>query len=179
MSRQRFEAGFLARLPEPPRKVAILRASRVGDFLCATPAYRAALPASHITLITLPMLRDLAERLPYFDRVVDFPGFPGIAEQLFEPGRFAAFLHAMRAERFDLAIQMQGSGVNSNPFLLLLGAHYTAGFVRSGDALDRPGWTGCRAAAARRRPRNPPRTCPDDLPGRTDLRRANRISTRP
>src|SRR5690242_2953015 len=36
--------------------------------------------------------------------------------------------------RFDLALQMQGSGVYSTPFTLLLGAKTTAGFVRSGEA---------------------------------------------
>ncbi len=40
----------------------------------------------------------------------------------------------MQAEHFDLAMQMQGSGVNSNPFMLMLGARYTAGFIRQGDA---------------------------------------------
>jgi hypothetical protein len=39
----------------------------------------------------------------------------------------------MQAEQFDLAIQMQGSGVYSNPFTLMLGARFTAGFIRPGD----------------------------------------------
>jgi ADP-heptose:LPS heptosyltransferase len=128
--------GLLARLPESPRKVALLRASRIGDFLCATPAFRAlraALPGAEITLITLPLLRDLVERSPQLDRFVAFPGFPGIAEQFFDAQRAGAFLAEMRAERFDLAIQMQGSGVYSNPFTLLLGARATAGFIRQHD----------------------------------------------
>lgn len=131
-----FTPGLLSRLPHPPRKVALLRASRIGDFLCATPAFRAiraALPDAELTLITLPMLRDLVDRSPRLDRFVPFPGYPGIAEQLFEPHRTTAFLQRMRAERFGLAIQMQGSGVNSNPFTLLLGAAATAGFIRPGD----------------------------------------------
>src|SRR6185312_11485326 len=128
--------GLLARLPEAPRKVALLRASRIGDFLCATPAFRAlraALPGAEITLITLPLLRDLVEHSPQLDRFVAFPGFPGIAEQFFDARRTGAFLAEMRAERFDLAIQMQGSGVYSNPFTLLLGAHVTTGFIRQRD----------------------------------------------
>ena len=36
-----FLPNLLSRLPELPRKVAILRASRIGDFICATPAFRA------------------------------------------------------------------------------------------------------------------------------------------
>jgi ADP-heptose:LPS heptosyltransferase len=125
-------AGLLDRI-DPPRKVAVLKASRIGDFLCTTPALRALrdrLPEAEITLITLPMLKDLAERNPSVDRFAPFPGFPGIAEQLFNPRKTVAFLQAMQREEFDLAIQFQGSGSYSNPFLLLLGARHTAGFVR-------------------------------------------------
>lgn len=129
--------GLLARL-EPPRKVALLRASRIGDFICAIPAFRAlraALPGARITIITVPLLRGLAERLPYFDEVAPFPGYPGLAEQLFEPRAALQFFQRMQAERYDLAVQLQGSGVYSNPFLLMLGARHNAGFVRTGDAI--------------------------------------------
>lgn len=135
-----FAPGLLARLPAPPRKVAVLRAARIGDFICATPALRAlraALPAAEIALITLPLLHDLALRLPYVDRSIAFPGFPGIAEQFFEARRCTQFFAAMQAEAFDLAIQMQGTGVYSNPFTLLLGARTTAGCVRPGDPAGR------------------------------------------
>lgn len=145
-----FASGLLWRLPEAPRKIALLRASRIGDFLCAIPAFRAlrrALPDAEIAMITLPMLRDLALRLPHFDRVIEFPGFPGIAEQFFDARRTTLFFQKMQEEHFDLAIQMQGSGVNSNPFALLLGAKATAGFVREGDPAG-------RLAAALPYPRN-------------------------
>lgn len=131
-----FAPGLLSRLPVPPRKVALLRASRIGDFICATPAFRAlraALPEAEIAMITLPLLRDLVIRSPHLDRFIAFPGFPGIAEQFFEAKKAVQFFRQMQVERFDLAIQMQGSGVYSNPFMLLLGARYTAGFVRPGD----------------------------------------------
>lgn len=131
-----FLPGLLTRLPEPPRRVALLRASRIGDFLCTVPALRAlrvALPEAEITMITLPMLRELAVRSPYLDAFAAFPGFPGMAEQLFDARRTVAFLREMQERHFDLAIQFQGSGVNSNPFMLLLGARHTAGFVRAGD----------------------------------------------
>ncbi len=131
-----FEPGLLQRLPEPPRKVAVLRASRIGDFINATPAFRAlrrALPDARIDVITLPMLQDLAERCPSIDRCVPFPGYPGLADQLFEPGKTLAFFEAMQAEGYDLAIQMQGSGVYTNPFTLMLGASYNAGYVRPDD----------------------------------------------
>lgn len=135
-----FTPGLLWRLPAPPRKVALLRASRIGDFLCAVPAFRAlraALPEAEIAIITLPLLCELALRSPYLDRVIAFPGFPGIAEQLFDARRCAGFFQQMQAEGFDLAIQMQGSGVHSNPFTLLLGAGATAGFIRPGEGSGR------------------------------------------
>lgn len=126
-------AGFLQALPQPPRKVAVVRASRIGDFICATPAFRAlrgALADAEITLIALPFARPLVERSPHLDRFAAFPGFPGIAEQFYRPARLASFLHRMRLRRFDLALQLHGSGFYSNPFTLLLSARWTAGFVR-------------------------------------------------
>jgi ADP-heptose:LPS heptosyltransferase len=131
-----FTPGLLARLPEPPRKVAIVRASRIGDFICATPAIRAlaaALPGAEITLIGLPFLRDMVERSPYLAHYVEFPGFPGLADQFFDARGALRFFAEMQAQAFDLALQMNGSGVYSNPFTLMLGARTTAGFVRPND----------------------------------------------
>jgi len=117
-----FTPGLLSRLGETPRKVVVLRASRIGDFLCSTPAFRAlrtALPGAEITMITLPLLQDLVTRSPHLDRFIPFPGFPGIAEQFFDARRAVQFFQEMQAEHFDLAVQMQGSGIYSNPFRLL------------------------------------------------------------
>ena len=135
-----FTPGLLSRFTETPRKVVVLRASRIGDFLCSTPAFRAlrtALPGAEITMITLPLLQDLITRSPHLDRFIVFPGFPGIAEQFFDARRAVQFFQEMQAEQFDLAVQMQGSGIYSNPFMLLLGSRMTAGFVRQGDCAGR------------------------------------------
>jgi len=132
--------GLLSRLPTAPRKVVLVRASRIGDFVCATPAFRAlraALPQAEITLIALPFVRDLLARSPHLDRFVAFPGFPGIAEQFFEARQAVGFFRRMQTERFDLAVQMHGSGVYANPFTLMLGARVTAGFIREGDPAGR------------------------------------------
>ena len=48
-----------------------------------TAQLRARLPDAEISMITLPLLADLARRLPYLDRVWTFPGFPGLADHLF------------------------------------------------------------------------------------------------
>ncbi len=135
-----FTAGLLARLNPAPARVALLCASRIGDFICATPAFRAlraALPEAEITLIGLPFVRDLVSRSPHLDCFHEFPGYPGIAEQFFSAPGTLAFLQAMQERRFHLAVQMHGSGVYSNPFALMLGARYAAGFIRPGDAPGR------------------------------------------
>ena len=127
---------FLAPLADRPSQVAIVRALRLGDLLCATPALRAirrALPHAHISLIGLPLAREFARRCRFVDNYVEFPGFPGIADQPVDPGRTLAFLMMMQARKLDLAIQLHGSGVFSNPFTRLLGARRTAGFTRTGE----------------------------------------------
>lgn len=132
--------GWLGRLGAAPRKVALLRASRIGDFICATPAFRAlraTLPDAELTLIGLPLVADLAARLPTLDRFIPFPGYPGIAEQFFQAPKALAFFQAAQNEHFDLVIQMHGSGVYANPVALMLGARYTVGFVRPEDEAGR------------------------------------------
>ncbi len=131
-----FEPGFIARVSRPIRKVGILRASRLGDLICATPALRAirgAFPEAEISLIALPMFEQLVAGLRSVDRFVPFPGFPGIADQFFEARKCLHFLGEMQAKNFDLVVQMHGSGVYSNPVALMLGARQTVGFVREGD----------------------------------------------
>jgi ADP-heptose:LPS heptosyltransferase len=138
--RDPFLPGLLSALPQPPKRVAILCASRIGDFICATPGFRALrkrLPAAFITLIGLPLVRELAERSPHIDEFEPFPGYPGIAEQFFNARRTALFFSRMQEKKFDLGVQMHGSGVYSNAFTLMLGAHAAAGFVREGDGPGR------------------------------------------
>ena len=135
-----FEPGLLSRIKEPIKKIVALKASRIGDFINTTPAFRAikkAYPQAELSVITLPMLADIAVRNPWIDRYLPFPGYPGLAEQLFDPLQTLQFLQQMQAEQFDLAIQIQGTGVYSNPFTLMLAARYTAGFIRSGDPAGR------------------------------------------
>ena len=127
---------ILASLAHRPARVAIVRALRLGDLLCATPTFRAircALPRAHITLIGLPLAREFARRCRFVDDYAEFPGFPGIADQPVVPSRTLAFLSAMQQRNLDLAIQLHGSGVFSNPFTRLLGAYHTVGFTRLGE----------------------------------------------
>lgn len=116
---------------QAPERIVVVRAlPGLGDLLCAVPALRAVravFPQAHITLIGLPQAQGFVERFQcYLDEWMEFPGYPGM-ERAPQLARLPAFLTAVHARRFDLALQMHGSGSTSNPFTVLLGAQVTAG----------------------------------------------------
>lgn len=126
--------------PNSVRRIAVLRANGLGDFLFATPALRAlaaAFPSAEITYLGLPWLRPFVEgRYPYIHRTLVVPPYPGIRKPLIDAaqatGEADAFFRARQAERIDLAIQMHGGGVESNPFVRRLGARHTLGLSGPG-----------------------------------------------
>jgi ADP-heptose:LPS heptosyltransferase len=117
-----------------PRRIAIFRALQLGDMLCAVPALRAlrrAAPDARITLIGLPWAAAFVERYAgLVDRLDVFPGARGFPEQPETDEHLPAFLAKMRGERFDLAIQLHGSGGIANDLLAQFGARAHAGFVQ-------------------------------------------------
>ena len=127
-------------LPRPVRRIVVLRANGLGDFLFATPALRAlarGFPEAEITYLCRPSLQDfIAGRYPYIHRALAIPYYPKLNDP--PPGQAAdgraieSFFGRMRAERFDLAIQMHGGGVESNPFVARLGAKHTLGLTGRG-----------------------------------------------
>src|SRR4051794_28925155 len=123
-------------LEGPVRRIALFRALFLGDLLCATPAFRALrrrFPEAEITLIGLPWAQEFVDRLPTIDRLLPFAGYPGINEVPVDEARVAAFLAEARATRYDLAIQMHGSGEVSNGFVADLGARATLGYRHGPD----------------------------------------------
>lgn len=117
----------------PITRIAIVRSlPGLGDLLCAVPAWRslrAALPEAQVTLIGLPWARTFVERFShYLDDFLEFPGYPGIPEVSPPFTKLPEFLATVQQQRFDLALQMHGSGIVSNQFTVLLGARVNAGF---------------------------------------------------
>lgn len=118
------------------QKIIILRALFLGDLLCATPALRllkASFPQAELTLVGLPWAASLVERLPYLDRFLAFPGYPGISEVPYEQHCTQAFLAEARDQYYDIAFQMHGDGTNTNGFVAELGAARSLGYGRVGD----------------------------------------------
>jgi ADP-heptose:LPS heptosyltransferase len=126
------------------RKLAVLRANAIGDYLVSLPAIealRAAYPAAELVLLGAGWHASFLARRPGpVDRCVPVPPTGGVRDDRppSPPAAVDRFFARMRAERFDLAVQLQGGGRHSNPFVRRLGARVTAG-SRTPDAppLDR------------------------------------------
>lgn len=114
------------------KKIALLRALQLGDFLCAIPAIRAlrkSYPHAHISWIGLPGNEHLQKRFAhYLDEFICFPGYPGLPEQAIHPKTILSFIQGMEERSFDLVLQMQGNGTYVNELVTLLNARYCAGF---------------------------------------------------
>lgn len=128
------------------RRIAVLRANAIGDFIFTLPALaslRAAYPEAEIVvLLGRPWhAAFLAGRPGPVDRVVVIPPCRGVGEPesfVNDEAALDRFFATMAAERFDLALQLHGGGKNSNPFVRRLGARVTAGFkAEDAPPLDR------------------------------------------
>ena len=125
-----------------PRRIALLRALKLGDLLCAVPAFRAlraACPFAEIRLIGLPWASEFVQRYDgYLDGLFMLPGFPGFPEQPFNAPAFTRLLAEVQEWRPDLILQMHGSGELANPLAMLLGGALTTGFYRTGQYCPDP-----------------------------------------
>ena len=127
------------------KKIAILRANAVGDFIVTLPAIqaiRAAYPNAELVLLGKPWHKEflIHGRSP-IDRVIVVPVMKGIrdekniAEDKLEQEKF---FNEMQKEHFDVAIHFQGNGVSANAFINRLNANLTVGLTsENADKIDK------------------------------------------
>src|SRR5579883_2710543 len=116
-----------AKLLPDVRKIAVLRANALGDFVFTLPALEAlrhAYPEAEIVLLAKAWHAAFLRGRPSpVDRVVVIPPYGGIGASP-EVGENSAeiehFFAEMQRERFDLALQLHGGGGHSNSFVLRL-----------------------------------------------------------
>ncbi|WP_408096181.1 glycosyltransferase family 9 protein [Peredibacter sp. HCB2-198] len=122
------------------QKIVILRALKLGDMICSIPALRAVrlrYPNAEISLVSLPSMENLFLRFTHLiDEFIPFSGFPGMPELATSPEKVVAFLAQIQQRKFDLAIQLHGSGEVSNIVTQLFGAKRTIGYHLAKDTDD-------------------------------------------
>lgn len=126
------------------RRIAVLRANAIGDFVFALPALAAlkrAYPDAEIVLLGQHWHNGfLSGRPGPVDRVAVVPAGAGVNDTGPEdPAEHRRFFAAMAGERFDLAVQLHGGGRHSNPFVRRLGARLAVG-ARTPDAAPLDRW---------------------------------------
>lgn len=128
-------------VPRNVRKIAVLRANALGDFVFATPALNAlkrSWPDAELVYLGREWHQDfLVGRPGPVDSVIVVPKYHGVpheADRVENPAQVEEFFARMQGERFDIALQMHGGGGNSNPFVRRLGARLSAGFRAAGAA---------------------------------------------
>ena len=133
-------------LVENVRKIAVLRAGGIGDFIFTLPALgalREAYPEAEIALLGDDWHEELLSGRPGPpDRAIAVPPSTGVngpdtgVDE--DEEELKRFFICMREERFDLALQMHGGGAYSNPFIRKFEARVTAGpKTPNATALDR------------------------------------------
>src|SRR5690606_3144459 len=122
------------------RKIAVLRANAIGDYIFALPALSAlaaTYPEAELVLLAKAWHHEFLRRRPGpVSRVIVVPpsrGVNGDEATVENKAELLEFFAAMQRERFDLAIQMHGGGRYSNPFTAALGARLSVG-LRADDA---------------------------------------------
>lgn len=128
------------------KKIAVLRANALGDFIFALPALTAlkqTYPDAELVLLGKKWHKEFLEGRPGpVDRCLVMPAIKGITEaDSFEENEkiLSDFFQKMHEERFDVAVQIHGGGRYSNPFLLQLGASLTVG-TKTPDAVAPDLW---------------------------------------
>ena len=145
---------FPPALPFSPRKIAVLHAKAVGDFIVILPALNAikrTYPDAELILLAKPWVKEfLAGRPSIVDRVIGIPLLAGVNDPVESKGQVLdtdscayplevdRFCQAMQDEELDVVIHMQGDGKSVNPFINKFAARVTAGMCNPpAESLDR------------------------------------------
>jgi ADP-heptose:LPS heptosyltransferase len=115
-------------------RIVVFRALMLGDLLCAVPALRALRrgfpPREHHA--GRPGVGARARRAAELRRPLHrVPGASRPAEVAVRRARAAGLLAQVQAQRFDLALQLHGSGPIVNPLVATFGARHSAGFFNA------------------------------------------------
>lgn len=131
------------------KKIAVVRANALGDFIFSLPALyslQAAYPDAETVLVGKQWHAGFLENRPGpVKRVITVPRYRGVSEpdtwqgpDPQEQAEIDRFFDQVQKEQFDLALQMHGGGAHSNPFILKIGARFTAGMrTPNAPVLDR------------------------------------------
>jgi ADP-heptose:LPS heptosyltransferase len=127
------------------KKIAVLRANALGDFIVTLPALKAMRDAyldAEIVLLGRAWHKEfLIKRRTAIDRVIEVPLKKGVGDQEGADeanAELELFFEAMQKEHFDIAINFQGNGISSNPFIRRLHAKTTIGAAaKDAEKLDR------------------------------------------
>ena len=121
------------------KKIAVLRANALGDFIVTLPALEAlrnAYPHAEIILLGKEWHKTFLEpKRCAIDRVMVIPVSNGLRE---ENGKsenkedLEIFFNQIRDEKIDVAIHFHGNGKSANSFINKLGARLTAGLYTEG-----------------------------------------------
>lgn len=120
------------------KKIGIVRALKLGDLMVAVPAVRALrqyFPKAQISLISLPWAKDFVSRFKrYFDLHFDFPSLFKIPQIEINKEKGSQDIEKIRQNKFDLILQMHGSGKISNLAVLQMRPKIAAGFHTQNNA---------------------------------------------
>src|SRR5690606_36514084 len=122
------------------RSVAVFGPLNLGDILCAVPRLQALsrrLPHARITLVGLAAAQPVLRFFPdLVDELVEFPGDDAFPEKEVDTHALPGFYHSMRKRRFDVAIQLHGSGGRSNAIVQKMEPAQWVGFVPDAGAAE-------------------------------------------
>jgi ADP-heptose:LPS heptosyltransferase len=145
---------FPPALPFSPRKIAVLHAKALGDFIVILPALDAikrTYPDAELILLAKPWVKEFLDGRPSMvDRAVSIPPLAGVNDPVESKGQVCdtgscayplgvdRFCQAMQGEKLDVVIHMQGDGKSVNPFINKFAARVTAGMCNPpAESLDR------------------------------------------